>query len=50
MDANFKLIEDGQMLTILESGVDDAGEYYCLAKNVAGEARLSFDVRVMGTV
>lgn len=50
MDDNFQLIEDGQMLTILESGVEDAGEYFCLAKNIAGENKLSFDVRVLGIV
>lgn len=50
MGDNVQLIEDGQMLTILQSGVDDAGEYYCLAKNIAGEAKLLFDVRIMGIV
>ncbi len=49
LDDNVQLIEDGQMLTILESDVDDAGQYYCLAKNVAGEAKLLFDVRIIGS-
>lgn len=48
MDDNVKLIEDGQMLTILAGTVEDAGQYSCLAKNVAGEAKLSFDVRILG--
>ncbi|XP_037039189.1 hemicentin-1-like isoform X2 [Bradysia coprophila] len=47
MDDNVKLIEDGQMLTILASSVENAGQYSCLAKNVAGEARLSFDVQIL---
>lgn len=50
MDDNVKLIEDGQMLTILESVIEDSGQYYCLAKNIAGEDRLSFDVRIMGSL
>lgn len=45
---NFRIINNGKMLTLIESSVRDAGEYLCVAKSVAGERSIRFNVTVLG--
>ena len=45
-----RMEDDGQKLTLIKARVQDAGNYTCVAKNVAGETSQEFPVQVLGKV
>ena len=45
---NFKIMNAGKTLTILNATTADSAIYYCLAKNLAGESKLYFNVSIIG--
>jgi len=44
----YLLSRDGRQLDIRRASVDDTARYACIARNLAGEAEKTFDVKVHG--
>lgn len=49
-DQRYSVSSDGQILTISDAQVPDAGKYSCLARNSAGATQERFDLAVLGTL